>query len=80
MTDIFRFLRSIIDRMQLATECIVICLIYIEKLMQTSKVELRNCNWRPLIFTSVLLASKFWEDISFWNEDYVEGLDIYALK
>ena len=80
VSDIFRFLRSIIDRMQLATECIVICLIYIEKLMHTSKVELRNCNWRPLLFTSVLLASKFWEDISFWNEDYVEGIDIYALK
>ena len=31
--DIVKFMRSVIDRMQLATECIVICLIYIEKIM-----------------------------------------------
>jgi len=72
-------MRSIIDRMQLATECIVISLIYIEKLMATSKIEIRNCNWKPLVFTAILLASKFWEDIAFWNEDYETGLDIYSL-
>ena len=33
LQDVFRFMRSIIDRMQLATECIVISLIYIEKIM-----------------------------------------------
>jgi hypothetical protein len=66
--------------MQLATECIVISLIYIEKLMTTSAVEIRNCNWRPLIFTAVLLASKFWEDISFWNEDFENELELYPLK
>lgn len=44
-------------------------------------IEIRYCNWKPLIFTSILLASKFWEDISFWNVDYVEGLpDLYPLK
>jgi len=50
----------------------VISLIYIEKLMATSKIEIRNINWKPLLFTSILLASKFWEDINFWNVDYEE--------
>lgn len=67
-----RFMKSVIDKMQLATECIVISLIYIEKLMATSKIEIRSVNWKPLIFTSILLASKFWEDINFWNVDYVD--------
>jgi Cyclin len=66
--------------MQLATECIVISLIYIEKLMATSKIEIRSINYKPLIFTAILLASKFWEDINFWNVDYVDGLDLYPLK
>ena len=48
--------------------------------MATSKIEIRNCNWKPLVFTAILLASKFWEDINFWNEDYEQGLDIYSLK
>jgi len=67
-----RFMKSVIDKMQLATECIVISLIYIEKLMATSKIEIRTVNWKPLIFTAILLASKFWEDINFWNVDYVD--------
>lgn len=66
--------------MQLATECILVSLIYLEKIMTTSKIEVRFSNWRPLVFTSILLASKFWEDICFWNFDYVENLDLYPLK
>ncbi len=72
-------MRHIMDRMQLATECTVISLIYIELLMQTSRIEIRNVNWKPLVFTAILLASKFWEDINFWNVDYVEGLGLYPL-
>ena len=79
-SDVVKFIKYVIDRMQLCTECIVISLIYIEKLMQTSKIEIRNINWKPLMFTAILLASKFWEDINFWNVDYVEGLDLYPLK
>ena len=49
--------------MQLATECIIISLIYLEKIIIKAQIELRYCNWRPLMFTAILLASKFWEDI-----------------
>lgn len=66
--------------MQLATECIVISLIYLETIMKTARIEVRSLNWKPLVFTAILLASKFWEDISFWNIDYVERLDLYPLK
>ena len=63
-------MQNIIDNMQLGTECIVISLIYLELLMSTSKIEIRNINWKPLLFTAILLASKFWEDINYWNVDY----------
>lgn len=66
--------------MQLATECIVISLIYIEAIMKQARIEIRYNNWRPLLFTAILLASKFWEDICFWNIDYVERLDLFPLK
>ena len=48
--------------------------------MTTSKIEIRFSNWKPLVFTSILLASKFWEDIAFWNIDYAEALEFYPLK
>eukprot|EP00352_Strombidinopsis_acuminata_P008866 CAMPEP_0176373504 /NCGR_PEP_ID=MMETSP0126-20121128/26082_1 /TAXON_ID=141414 ORGANISM="Strombidinopsis acuminatum, Strain SPMC142" /NCGR_SAMPLE_ID=MMETSP0126 /ASSEMBLY_ACC=CAM_ASM_000229 /LENGTH=173 /DNA_ID=CAMNT_0017733663 /DNA_START=1082 /DNA_END=1603 /DNA_ORIENTATION=+ len=66
--------------MQLANECIVISLIYLEKMMMTGKIEIRNINWRPLLFTALLLASKFWEDVNLWNIDYAEEIDLYPLK
>jgi hypothetical protein len=78
--DILRFMRKIFDKMQLATECILVSLIYLEKIMTTSKIEVRFSNWRPLLFTSILLASKFWEDICFWNADYSAALEMYPLK
>jgi Cyclin len=73
-------MRSVIDKMGLATECIVISLIYLDMLMTCTKIEIRYINWRPLLFTSILLASKFWEDINFWNVDYEEHLEMYDLK
>lgn len=73
-------MRKIFGTMQLATECIIVSLIYLERMMTTSKIEIRFSNWRALIFTSILLASKFWEDICFWNIDYCDALKFYPLE
>ena len=48
--------------------------------MMKGHIELRYCNWKPLFFTAILCASKFWEDICFWNVDYVDALNLYPLK
>jgi hypothetical protein len=61
--DVILYIRKIFDKMQLATECVIISLIYLEKIMMNGSIEVRFCNWKPLLFTSILLASKFWEDI-----------------
>lgn len=73
-------MRDVINGMGLATETIVISLIYLEMLMKCTKIEIRYINWKPLLFTSILLASKFWEDINFWNVDYEDHLNLYDLK
>ena len=78
--DLILFMRKIFDKMQLATECIIVTLIYLEKVMINGGIEMRYCNWKPLLFTAILLASKFWEDINFWNVDYVDALNLYNLK
>ena len=73
-------MRNVINGMGLATETIVISLIYLEMLMKCTKIEIRYINWKPLLCTSILLASKFWEDINFWNVDYEDHLNLYDLK
>ena len=78
--DVMRFIRSMMDKMQLTTECVVIGLIYLELIMLKGKIEIRDFNWKPLVFTATLLASKFWEDIIWYNVDFVDTLKIYSLK
>lgn len=66
--------------MQLAIECILIMLIYVERLMVIGGVEIRNLNWKPIIFIGTLLASKFWEDLNFWNVDFLGVGQSYTLE
>ncbi len=66
--------------MQLTTECIVISLIYLEQVMIKGKIEIRDFNWRTLVFTAILLASKFWEDIIWYNVDFVDNLQLYSIR
>jgi hypothetical protein len=48
--------------------------------MLKGKIEIRNFNWRPMVFTAILLASKFWEDIIWYNVDFVDNLELFSLR
>ena len=66
------FYRSIYLRSQMETECIIISLIYVERLIKKSKGGLRpqSDNWRSILFSCMVLASKVWDDLSMWNCDF----------
>ena len=78
--DIINFIKRIFVDMQLAIECILIMLIYIERIMMIGGVEIRLINWKPLVFMGILLASKFWEDLNFWNVDFLGVGQSYTLE
>ena len=61
--EISKFLTYLSESMNMATECLVMMYIYLKKLMGDEKVQLRQCNWRPLVFIAYLTASKFYEEI-----------------
>ena len=69
---ISEFYRSIFLRSQMETECIIISLIYVERLMKKTKGALRpqSDNWRSILFSCMVLASKVWDDLSMWNCDF----------
>mmetsp|Transcript_32288 Transcript_32288/g.28602 ORF Transcript_32288/g.28602 Transcript_32288/m.28602 type:complete len:86 (-) Transcript_32288:334-591(-) len=73
-------MKHIFADLELAIECILIMLIYIERLMITGGVEVRLMNWKPLVFIGIILASKFWEDLNFWNVDYIGVAQSYSLQ
>ncbi|TYZ58032.1 hypothetical protein PybrP1_002876 [[Pythium] brassicae (nom. inval.)] len=72
--EIFRFCKNLFNKAQLSAECTIVCLIYIERLMEQANVPLLAVTWKPIVLCGLLLASKVWQDLSSWN---VEISNIY---
>lgn len=79
--DISHFIRRFYVKAMLSSECIIICLIYVERLMATTmNVLLCYENWRPVVLTALLLASKVWEDIPSWTVEFAKIAPEYSVR
>lgn len=72
LDQITTFYRDVFKRAQMEYDCIIISLIYVERLIKTTKGSLRPraCNWRSILFSCMVLSSKVWDDLSMWNADF----------
>ena len=72
LEQITTFYRDVFQRAQMEYDCIIISLIYVERLIKTTNGALRPraCNWRSILFSCMVLASKVWDDLSMWNKDF----------
>jgi len=72
LDQITTFYRDVFKRAQMEYDCIIISLIYVERLIKTTRGALRpNAgNWRSILFSCMVLASKVWDDLSMWNADF----------
>ena len=61
--EVYTFLRNLFVKAQLSPECSIVCLIYVERLMENAKVPLVAVTWRPCLLCGLLLASKVWQDL-----------------
>lgn len=68
--EIYEFAHQLFKKVQLSSECSIVCLIYVEKLMEVAKVPLVAETWRPIFMCGLLLASKVWQDLSSWNIEF----------
>ena len=66
LADVYDFLVKLFNKAHLSSECSIVCLIYVERLMDKGKVSLLRNNWRPILLCSMLLASKVWQDCASW--------------
>ena len=60
--EIDSFISKIMTRMQLSNEVCLLSFIFIEKLLKKGGVQLLTINWRPIVYSSMLLATKYCED------------------
>jgi hypothetical protein len=79
-TEIYDFGHQLFDSVKLSSECSIVCLIYVERLMEQAKVPLLACTWRPIFMCGLLLASKVWQDLSSWNIEFASVYPQFSLE
>lgn len=77
--EIYEFAHQLFQTVQLSSECSIVCLIYIERLMEASKVPLLANTWKPIFLCGLLLASKVWQDLSSWNIEFASVYPQFSL-
>lgn len=80
LNEVHTFLRDLFLQAQLSAECSVVCLIYVERLMELAHVPLVGKTWRPCVICGLLLASKVWQDLSSWNSEISQIYPQFSLE
>lgn len=80
VSDVHTFLRELFVKAQLTAECSIVCLIYVERLMELAHVPLVARTWRPCLLCGLLLASKVWQDLSSWNSEFSQIYPEFSLE
>lgn len=78
--EIYEFAHQLFKAVQLSSECSIVCLIYVERLMEIAKVPLLADTWRPIFMVGLLLASKVWQDLSSWNIEFASVYPQFSLE
>lgn len=78
-SEIYDFAHRLFKTVQLSSECSIVCLIYVERLMENAKVPLLPDTWRPIFMCGLLLASKVWQDLSSWNIEFASVYPQFSL-
>jgi len=80
LSDVHTFLSDLFIKAQLSAECSIVCLIYVERLMENANVPLVSTTWRPCLLCGLLLASKVWQDLSSWNSEISQIYPQFSLQ
>jgi hypothetical protein len=60
--EIQEFIKNMMVGLRLSNEVCLMSLIFIERLLKRGKVQLLTINWRPIVYSSIILAAKYWEE------------------
>ncbi len=77
---IFEFIYAIYMIAEFSHECCIYGLIYVFRLLRVSDLPLYPTTWRPVVFTSLLLAQKIVDDICLKNVDFLTIYPFFNLN
>ncbi|OUM69550.1 hypothetical protein PIROE2DRAFT_2411 [Piromyces sp. E2] len=78
--EIYKFLNSLFHAAELNSECAIISLIYVERMLAYTNITIHSCNWTRILLGGVLLASKVWDDHAIWNADFCQIFPTAAVE
>ncbi|XP_061695986.1 cyclin-Y-like isoform X2 [Syngnathoides biaculeatus] len=77
--QVYCFVRTLFCAAQLRSECAIVMLVYLERLLTYAEISMSPGTWRRMVLGAVLLASKVWDDQAVWNVDYCHILKDMAV-
>jgi len=77
---IFHTIRSVFECAQIPAECLIVSLVYMERLIATAGCPILVTSWRPILLASLILAQKVWDDRSLHNVDFSVFCPMFTLK
>jgi len=77
---IFHTLHSVYSCARFPSECLIISLVYIERLICVAGVPILCTSWRPILLAALILAQKVWDDRSLHNVDFSMFCPMFTLK
>ena len=71
LDEVICFYQDFYVRSQMEHDTIIMSLIYVERLIkEDTNISPLPENWRSVLFSCMVLASKVWDDLSMWNIDF----------
>jgi len=77
---IFETIKSVYDCAHFSEECVVISLIYIERLLNTTGVKVLTSTWRPIVLAAIIVAQKVFDDRCLSNYEFSVYCPMFTLK
>lgn len=79
---IFSFLKDVYVKAQMEKECILMSFVYLERLLKATRgqLSLNESNWKGVVLSTMILASKVWDDLSMWNGDFAKICPAFPIK
>lgn len=78
--EIYSFIETIFTAERLSHECAIMMLAYIERIVELTGVTVDSTNWRRVLLSTLILASKVWEDQAVWNVDFLSVFPQVTVK
>ncbi len=77
MESIYTFLECMFSCGRISTECIVIALIYVNRIITSTGFLVNVHNWPGLLCGAFLLAHKVWDDISLGTSKFAKLINLF---